>query len=119
MSNELGLSPIDVNLGPWPVDDNQGTQIAIKILHASQCKGRNNSGYVQFNSVRKLIAAYVNIYQTSPLATQYNRLLTGFSLYCKFILFYFVLCMIFLELIKMSKKKFRTKLHEVVGQNTM
>ena len=33
-----------------------------------------------------------------------NHLLTGFSLHCKFVLFYFLLCMIFLAWMKMSEK---------------
>ena len=77
LSNELGLDPVKVKLGPWPLVDNQGMQVAIKILRASQRKGRNDSTYVQFDSVRKLRAAYVNIYQTSPLAIQRNLFMKG------------------------------------------
>ena len=77
LSNELGLPPVCVNLGPWPLKDNQGMQVAIEILRASQRKGRNDSTYVQFDSVRKLRAAYVNIYQTSPMAIGRNLFMKG------------------------------------------
>lgn len=77
LSSELGLSPVQVSVGPWPVEDNQGMQIAIEILRASQRKGRNDSAYVQFDSVRKLRTAYVNILQSSPLAINRNLLMKG------------------------------------------
>ena len=77
LSNELGLAPVHVDLGPWPLEDNQGMQVAIEILRASQRKGRNDSAYVQFDSVRKLRAAYVNVYQTSPLAVERNLFMKG------------------------------------------
>ena len=77
LSMELGLTPVPVDLGPWPLQDNQGFQVALEILRASQRKGRNSSAYVQFDSIRKLRAAYVNVYQTSPESVKRNLLLKG------------------------------------------
>ena len=42
VSEELGLKPQNICLGPWPVDDNQGFQTAIEMLRASQKEGRND-----------------------------------------------------------------------------
>ena len=36
MSEELGLEPVDLKISSWPVTDNQGFQIAIEMLRASQ-----------------------------------------------------------------------------------
>ena len=36
LSMELGLTPVPVELGPWPLEDNQGFQVALEILRASQ-----------------------------------------------------------------------------------
>ena len=77
LSRELGLPPVDLQVGPWPVADNQGFQIAIELLRASQRKGRNDQTYVQFDSIRKLRSAYANAYQASPQVVQRNLLLKG------------------------------------------
>ena len=58
MSEELGLSPVELKISAWPVCDNQGFQIAIEILRASQRPGRNDSSYTQFDTIRKLRTAY-------------------------------------------------------------
>ena len=52
MSIELGLVPQVLKLGPWPLGDDQGFQTAIEILRASQKKGKNDTNYVQFDTVR-------------------------------------------------------------------
>jgi len=54
ISAEFGLPPVDIPVGPWPVADSCGYQIAIEILRASQNPGRNAASYTQFDSVRKL-----------------------------------------------------------------
>ena len=36
LSMELGMRPVPVSLGPWPLEDNQGFQVALEILRASQ-----------------------------------------------------------------------------------
>ena len=41
LSSELDLASVDVPLGPWPVGDQLGFQVAIKLLRALQRKGRN------------------------------------------------------------------------------
>lgn len=66
MSEEVGLRPKKLVMGPWPLKDNQGFQIAIEILRRSQGEGRNDKTYVQFDSLRKLRGAYFNIYQAGP-----------------------------------------------------
>ena len=66
LSHELGLPPDDLPVGPWPVEDLQGFQIAIELLQASQRKGQNNQTYVQFDLISKLRSAYANAYQASP-----------------------------------------------------
>ena len=66
LSSELDLASVDVPLGPWPVGDQLGFQVAIELLRASQRKGWNRSDYTQFDSIRKLRAAYFNAFQTSP-----------------------------------------------------
>ena len=77
LSRELGLPPVNLPVGPWPVDDCQGFQIAIELLRASQRKGRNDQSYVQFDSIRKLRSAYANAYQAGPQVVQRNLLLKG------------------------------------------
>ena len=77
LSRELGLPAVNLPVGPWPVDDCQGFQIAIELLRASQRKGRNDQSYVQFDSIRKLRSAYANAYQAGPQVVQRNLLLKG------------------------------------------
>ena len=77
LSRELGLPPVALPVGPWPVDDLQGFQIAIELLRASQRKGRNDQSYVQFDSIRKLRSAYANAYQAGPQVVHRNLLLKG------------------------------------------
>ena len=59
LSAELGLPPVDICVGPWPVADTCGFQIAIEMLRASQNPGRNDSSYTQFDSIRKMRSAYL------------------------------------------------------------
>ena len=66
MSKELGLPPVQIRVGPWPVIDNCGFQIAIETLRSSQQPGRNDSTYTQFDSIRKLRSAYLTAYESSP-----------------------------------------------------
>ena len=66
LSLELGLEPVNFRLGPWPVGDAQGMQIAIEMLRASQQQGRNSADYVQFESIRKLRSSYFNLYESGP-----------------------------------------------------
>jgi hypothetical protein len=66
ISAEFGLPPVDIPVGPWPVADTCGYQIAIEILRASQNPGRNAASYTQFDSVRKLRSAYLTAYESGP-----------------------------------------------------
>ena len=77
LSAELGLEPVGVTMGPWPVTDQMGFQVAIELLRASQKKGRNDDTYVQFDSIRKIRSAYANVEQTSLRGVERNLLMKG------------------------------------------
>ena len=66
ISVELGLNPVQVSVGPWPVADTCGFQIAVEILRSSQLPGRNSTAYTQFDSIRKMRSAYVVASESSP-----------------------------------------------------
>ena len=66
ISGELGLAPVKLQVGPWPVADTCGMQIAIEILRSSQLPGRNSSAYTQFDSIRKMRSAYLSAHEASP-----------------------------------------------------
>ena len=77
LSEELGLRPSKVVLGPWEVGDQQGMQVAIELLRASQGVGRNDAAYLQFDSIRKIRSAYANAYEASPLGMNNMRFKGG------------------------------------------
>ena len=58
MSEELGLKPQPLVMGPWPMSDLVGFQVAIEMLRASQKPGKNSSNYSQFDTIRKMRTAY-------------------------------------------------------------
>ena len=66
MSNELGLLPVHIAVGPWPLSDTCGFQVALEILRASQQPGRNTVAYTQFDSIRKIRSAYINALESAP-----------------------------------------------------
>ncbi len=66
MSEALSMKPIDLSMGPWPVGDHQGFQVALEMIRASQEGGRNDKGYQQFDTLRKMRSAYSNIFECSP-----------------------------------------------------
>jgi hypothetical protein len=66
MSEEFGLPPVALTVGPWPVADTCGFQIAIEILRSSQLPGKNDTSYTQFDSIRKLRSAYLTVYESGP-----------------------------------------------------
>ena len=72
-SKELGLKPVDVKVGPWPVADTCGFQVAMEMLRHSQHSGRNDANYIQFDSIRKTRSAYSNAYDSSPIRCLDNR----------------------------------------------
>ena len=77
LSGELGLSPVPLEVGPWPDTDWMGLQVAVELLRASQKQGRNDNSYVQFDSIRKIRSSYATMLQTSPLGLQNNLLMKG------------------------------------------
>jgi hypothetical protein len=72
-SEELGFEHVKIQVGPWPVKDTCGFQIAIEMLRQSQGKGRNDASYVQFDSIRKTRSAYANAYSGGPVRCMDNR----------------------------------------------
>lgn len=61
----VGLPPQLPALGPYPVRDSLGLGVAVAMLLKSLEPGRYNASYQQFETVRKLRAAYSNIYMAS------------------------------------------------------
>ncbi len=66
MSEALNMDPIKLLMGPWPLEDKQGFQVALEILRASQLKGRNDVDYQQFDTWRKIRSAYSNVFECEP-----------------------------------------------------
>jgi hypothetical protein len=58
------MAPPTPNLGPYPVEDGQGMGIAVCILMRSLDPGRNEQ-FVQYNTARKMRAAFSNFWQAS------------------------------------------------------
>ena len=77
LSAELGLKPVGIAMGPWPVGDQTGFQVASELFRASLKKRRNNDTYVQFDSIQKIRLAYANVEQTSPWGMEQNLLMKG------------------------------------------
>jgi hypothetical protein len=73
LSEELGLEPIRIPVGPWPIGDTCGFQVALETLRASQKPGRHVKSYTQFESVRKLRAGYINALDAGPARCLDNR----------------------------------------------
>ncbi len=67
MWSEVGLSPTSLlpALGPYPDEDVQGVGVAVAMLIKSTKPGRHNAGYTQFETMRKLRAAYSNMFHAS------------------------------------------------------
>jgi hypothetical protein len=65
ISHELGLDKPPVpRLGPWPVKDKFGIRAAIVLLKHSLDPGVTETT-VQYNTVRKMESAFVNLYHAS------------------------------------------------------
>ena len=56
---------VGTDQGPWPVGDFTGMGIAVTMLRRSLDVGRNNSSYLQFDSIRKLRSAARNTHLNS------------------------------------------------------
>lgn len=64
VGKEMGLTSILPNMGPFPLEDTQGISLAVSILRWLLDKGRYRVT-VQFETDRKMRAAYSNIWHTS------------------------------------------------------
>ena len=65
---ELGLEHNFPEIGPWPVEDNMGFQLAITQLKFSQRSGKNVKTHLQFDTIRKLRTAFNHIHEVSAEA---------------------------------------------------
>jgi len=65
---ELGLENNFPEMGPWPVADHVGFQLAITQLKFSQRTGNNELTHLQFDTVRKLRTAFNHIHEVSAQA---------------------------------------------------
>jgi len=65
--DEVGLTPDHLlpPLGPYPDKDVQGVGVAVAMLVKSTKPGRHNHAYTQFETMRKLCAAYSNMFHAS------------------------------------------------------
>ena len=72
-SEDLGFEAQMIDVGPWPVADTCGFQVAIEMLRRSQGKGKNSEKYIQFDSIRKTRSAYANAYESGPKRCLDNR----------------------------------------------
>jgi hypothetical protein len=65
IAHELGMSnPPLPNLGPWKLEDEFGVEAAVIMVKHSMDPGVTEST-VQFDTVRKMNSAFVNLYQAS------------------------------------------------------
>ena len=69
MSLAIGLDPVDLKRGPWPVEDDVGCQVALQMLRASQERGRHDKNYQQFETIRKLRSGFSNAFESGPTGT--------------------------------------------------
>ena len=65
---ELGLPSLFPQQGPWEVEDNQGFQVALRIVAASRSAGAHSKEYQQFDTIRKLRTLYSHLYESSAEA---------------------------------------------------
>jgi hypothetical protein len=67
MWGEVGLTPnlLLPALGPYPDEDVQGVSVAVAMLVKSTKPGRHNELYTQFETMRKLRAAFSNMFHAS------------------------------------------------------
>jgi len=78
MWNQVGLEPTFPSLGPYPVGDPLGYSVAIAMIVKSREKGRYED-YQQFETIRKVRAAYSNVYMCSVNGVSSLRTLGGES----------------------------------------
>ena len=63
--DELGLPSLFPKQGPWEIDDNQGFQVALRIVAVSRSAGVHSTEYQQFDTIRKLRTLYSHLYESS------------------------------------------------------
>jgi len=62
---DLGFDPTLPNLGPWPVGDKVGFQVALAQVRFSQEKGNNELTHLQFDTIRKIRTSYSHVHEVS------------------------------------------------------
>lgn len=65
---DLGLEPKLPELGPWPVADKVGFQVALAQIRFSQEKGNNELTHLQFDTIRKLRTSFSHVHEVSAAA---------------------------------------------------
>ncbi len=70
ISTHLSIAPVGPALGPWPLEDLMGFQIALEVIRSSQQEGRNDKSHQQFDTIRKIRSAYLSVYESSPKAAR-------------------------------------------------
>lgn len=63
---ELGLDHNFPAIGPWPLEDGVGFQLAIAQLRFSQRSGKNEVSHLQFDTIRKLRTAFNHVHEVTP-----------------------------------------------------
>ena len=64
LAGDVGIDPVFEPLGPFPVEDIQGTFVAVTMLQRSLEPGKHAT-YSQFQTIRKLRSAHSNQYMAS------------------------------------------------------
>jgi len=73
---DLGFDPTLPELGPWPVADKVGFQVALAQLRFSQERGNNELTHLQFDTIRKIRTSYSHIHEVS--ASSNNTVIHSF-----------------------------------------
>ena len=62
---DLGVTSVLPQLGPWPVSDNVGFRLALGQIKYSQKEGINCKAHLQYDTVRRLRTAFVHLHDTA------------------------------------------------------
>ena len=71
---ELALEPNLPALGPWPLEDNVGFQLALGELRYSQKPGKNKKSHLQFDTIRKLRTAHAHYHESTATSASNQTL---------------------------------------------
>ena len=66
LSKLVGLEGSYEHSGPYPFHDHCGYEVAINMLLYSKRKGRHDTSYTQFETIRQLRSSYSNHCRTTP-----------------------------------------------------